>query len=88
MLKVHEKGNDVICFYNCEHYEYGNQNIAGDRGEGNAYFENGDNQENPKGSPDYAYIFRIVVLFNELIVYITGMVPVLFLIVVMFAAVS
>ena len=79
MLEVHEERYDVVGLHDGQQDEDDDQDVMGDGGEGDAYLEDSDEQQDPEGLPDHRTVFRIVVLLNELIMDITGVITVWFI---------
>ena len=77
MFQMHKVGNDEVSLYNGEHDEDENQNIMWNAGEGNTYFKQGNDEQNPKGTPDDLFVFRIMMLLYKLVMDVAGVIAVL-----------
>lgn len=76
MFQVHEEGHDEISLDNGQHDKGDHENGLGNWGECNSNFEDRDEKKNPERSPDNSLVLGIVMLLNELVVDIAGVVPV------------
>lgn len=82
VLEVHEEGDDIVGLHYGQQDENDDQDIMRDGSEGDAYFEDGDEQQDPESLPDDGAVLRVIMLLDELIMNITGIVAVRFIVMI------